>query len=260
MEYDQRIHDPASLSRSLIDWWALAGVDCAIAESPRMWTADRARAVADTPSARSTEPRDALAQDIIGAPSVTDFAPPGAAATDLAHYLQWLASDPARPERDYGDAAILPKLTAGRRVILITDLPTAEDMAAGALFSGDDGRLAAQMLRAINVDPDDCGHASLMLARPPGGLGEDSAWRFAAARMRHLLALARPEMLLLFGDRTNRALCQPDSLRLDKSLPFVNLDELNMRLAAVPAAFILLGHADRKAAAWKTLRTLGGRR
>lgn len=260
MEYHNRINDLMAVSRSLIEWWTLAGVDCAVEETPRRWVVGRSQAVADASSAMGTEALEVPAQKAISGPPAADFAPPGAAATDLTQCLPWLASDPARPERTYGDAAILPNLAPGPRVVLINDMPTAGDMVAGALFAGDDGRLAAQMLRAINVTPEDCGHASLLLARPPGGVGDDAAWRYAAARMRHLLALARPEMLLLFGDRTNRALCQPDSARVDKSLPFVNLDEPNMRVAAVPAAFILLGHADRKAEAWKTLRALGGRR
>ncbi len=263
MEYDQHRHDAQDMAQSLIDWWSLAGIDSAVDEVPRAWgrpvsgggeqpvvrPGDGMNAAA---GAASPLPRDQLQ------PTAFRSQPPPAAT--LEQYLAWLAEDPGQPEASFAAQRIVPHVVADADAVLITDMPSAADMTAGRLFSGDEGELARNMLRAIGIDPPSCGMASLLLTRPPGGLGDDALWPQAAERMRQLLGLARPRLLLLFGDKTKRALCGATRGDSVGSASMVNLGDREIRAIPLPAAFIMLQQPERKAAAWKDLRRAVGPR
>lgn len=265
MEYDQRIHDAVAAARSLLDWWALAGVDCAVADVPRGWLQQE---VSATPVAASVarlqqaeiaaSPAGSDGADIRSAvPATPDggrFALPASIPETLDDYVGWLMEDDAQPETAFAARRIRPDISVGLYVLLVTDMPSTEDMAAGRLLSGSEGDLALNMLRAIGVDGERAGMASLLLARPPGGVGDDGHWAHAAERMRLLLTLARPRLLLLLGDRTNRALCQATRGENWDFAQSVKVGDDDIRAIPLPAAFVMLQQPDRKAAAWKVLR------
>lgn len=256
MENRQPLNDFALVARSLIDWWSLAGVDCAVSDEPRTWGAGSQSAIAagQFPSPPKSAIATSLALDVedAGRSAASDARPPAFASLDA--YLAWLAEGSDHPEAEFAAERITPDVGAEADVLLITDMPSVADMAAGRLFSGDEGDLARAMLRAVDIDARTCGMASLLLARPPGGMGDDALWSCAAERIRHLLTLVRPRLLLLFGDRTKRALC--GATRGDPGPPeaLVNLGDREIRAISMPAAFIMLQQAGRKAAAWKDLR------
>lgn len=241
------------LVSSLLDWWALAGLDAAVADAPRNWL-EKPR-----PAARSAMPAPAATAARVSRPT------PGPAATSpplpdsLDAFLEWLATSLDQPEASYGRGRILPGALAGAPLMVVTDMPTAEDMKAGQLFAGEDGALLDAMLRAIGLDRTSTALASLHLTRPPAGIVDDAQLPALTARLSHYIGLARPECILFMGDRTSRALIPTDAGQGDKNLRFVNHQGLTIPAMRIAAPLVLLRYPDRKAAAWAALRQLGAR-
>lgn len=265
MKSGQPLHDTASAAQSLIDWWTLAGVDCAVDEQPRAWgRPEPTRGATQQPTPGPIDRSVPAAEMAAEAPETTARSAPLPASlpplATLDAYLAWLAETTDHPEAVFATQWIMPHGAEEADVLLITDMPSAADMAAGQLFSGDEGDLARNMLRAVGIGAQACGMASLLLARPPGGMGDDALWPHAAERIRHLLRLAKPRLLLLFGDRTKRALCGATRGDQGVSDGVVNLGDREIRAIPMPAAFIMLQQPERKAAAWKDLRRASGLR
>lgn len=265
MKSGQPLHDTAFAAQSLIDWWTLAGVDCAVDEQPRAWRqTEGARGATHEPTPQPIDRPAPAAGMMADAPDTAarsaprPLSPPPLATLDA--YLAWLAESADHPEAAFAPQWIMPHGVKEADVVMITDMPSAADMAAGQLFSGDEGDLARNMLRALGIDAQACGMASLLLARPPGGMGDDTLWPHAAERARHLLRLANPRLVLLFGDRTKRALCGANRDDPGASDGVVDLGDREIRAIPMPAAFIMLQQPERKAAAWKDLRRVAGAR
>jgi len=238
---------PASAIKSVIDWWALAGVDAAVTDAPRDWlAAERKPAVA--PLLRN-----------MAAPSISPPAAPSASPGTVDEFIDWLASSPDLPEAGFPGNRILPRTVVGAPLLIITDMPTDEDMAAGRLLSGADGKLLAAMLRAVGLDEAGVGVASLLLARPAGGMCDGPTWTTAVARMRRYIALTSPGGLLLLGDQTNRALCETDGAGTEENSMIVNYASAMILAMRLPAPHILMRHPARKIAAWAELRKLAAR-
>lgn len=245
--------DPAALAASVAHWWALAGVDVAIADEPYAWLG--LRPAAAPRSAPPVETASAPAEP----PAVLPPPPPAPMPEDLDAFLSWLATDADQPEAAISGPRILPVALPRPDLLILTDMPTQEDMAAGRLFSGADAGLLQAMLRAAGLNGGSIGHASLLLARPAGGVIDDRMMDRAAPRLVQFARLIAPRTIILFGDKTTRAFEQvkrvPDTL----STSAVNLNNEMISVVSLPAPFILLRHPERKAAAWGQLRQLAAR-
>ena len=91
-------------------------------------------------------------------------------------------------------------------IMLLSDAPTLEDLAAGQPIGGEAWALAQRMLAAIGIKADEAYMASLSCFHAPGQrLSEAQLAECAELARRHIL-LARPKRLLLFGDAPARAL------------------------------------------------------
>jgi uracil-DNA glycosylase len=233
-------------AESLIDWWALAGVDAVVGDSPRNWLVPDQRAAAAP--GLPDQPAPALP-----APAQT------AMPDSMDGFIEWLAHGSDLPETSFPGGRILPRTVAGARLLVITDMPTDEDMAAGRLLSGPDGALVAAMLRAVGLGEAEVSIASLLVTRPAGGMCEERIWSAATARMRHYIALGAPGGLLLFGDQTTRALGGMDNGSPAEPSGNVNHAEAMIPSMRFPAPYILMRYPARKAAAWADLRTLAVR-
>jgi uracil-DNA glycosylase len=231
---------------SLVDWWTLAGVDAVVGDSPRNWLA--------------ADQRPAIAPSLPGQPAPAVPAPAQMAMPDsMDGFIEWLAQGSDLPEARFPGGRILPRTVTGARLLVITDMPTDEDMAAGRLLSGADGVLVAAMLRAVGLEEAEVSIASLLVTRPAGGMCEERIWSEAAARMRHYIALGAPGGLLLFGDQTTRALGGMDSSPAAEPSGNVNHAKPMIPSMRFPAPYILMRYPARKAAAWADLRTLAVR-
>ncbi|HEX7820387.1 MAG TPA: hypothetical protein VF463_07190 [Sphingobium sp.] len=259
--------DNSALAASLAHWWALAGVDAAIAEAPHGWLAIDPPTAAPTPSSASRNPVNpgmdsALKAGLVPAPPAIVQEPEHAPAPmpdDMVGFLDWLATDPDQPESGFSRIRILPRVFADAEILVVIDMPTAEDMVAGRLFSGADHGLLSGMLRAVGVDVDKVAMASLLLARPAGGIMEDALASRAAVRLRHFMGLTNARQAIIFGDGTNRALEQMNEEASGTSTRCVNHQGASISAMLLPAPFVLLKHAERKAAAWGQLRQLAAR-
>jgi len=233
--------DVRSGAISALGWWLEAGVDTLVDESPRNWLRPApARATADAaPAAAAAAPveRDSLPATI---------AAMQARLTDPA----LLADAIGRPLPPIGDTA--------SGLMLLADMPEAEDAAAGQLLSGDAGRLLDRMLGAIGRDRASAYIATLAPARPAGGRIAPARAPELARLALHHVALAQPRMLLLLGDAPARAI-----LGMGLAEARGRIHELNHRNATVGvvATFpprYLLREQGAKAQAWQDLRMLLG--
>lgn len=259
-------HHPPSASgnaraiASMIDWWTLAGVDAAVADTPRNWLAPERKSAPPPPLAMAT----AAALAAPTAPTAS-CAPPAMAdglawPDSLEAFLDWLAQSSDLPDAPLPGNRVLPRAVEGAALLVVTDMPTDEDMAAGCLLSGADGALLAAMLRATGLNEAQVGVASLLLSRPAGGIGDDRIWRAAALRMRHFVALTAPKAILLLGDQTNRALRETSGDNIGENSPNFKYADTMIEAMRLPAPYILMRHPARKAAAWADLQALATHR
>lgn len=230
---------PVELANALMAWWSLAGVDCAVADAPVNW-------LRPTPSPNQR-------------PAHVPGSEPAAAKPRLPETLEafhaYLADASDLPEARWAMQRVAPVGEAGAELMVISDFPDSEDMGRDMLLSGEPGQLFDAMLRAIGLDRSRIYLASLAMAKPLGGMGEDETQQLVE-RMRVQITLARPKRVLLLGDRTNRALMAADS-----PVPSLGLAYLNHGAATVPAAAVLhprlmLSHGETKRDCWRTLQNL----
>jgi len=170
-------------AESLINWWQEAGVDHAVGESPRDWLR------------RNESP-----------PPVT--APPAAPPdklSDLAAFHALLANSTSLPMNRPGAIRVAPQGVEAAKVMLLSDLPDHDDAVDGRPIGGEAWRLTQRMLAAIGIEPGEAYLASLSPFHVPGARfnGELEA---CAALARDHIRLAKPKLLILFGDAPSRAL------------------------------------------------------
>jgi DNA polymerase len=230
--------DTAASADAFLAWWALAGVDCAIAETPVNW-------LRPASSAAIVCPADAAAAE-----------QPAAKAKTINAFHAWLADDATLLEARWSDRRILPVGQANASLMVVTDLPDPADMSAGQLLSDSAGTLFGAMLRAIGIARADIYLASLALTRPPGGMLDAQDMEALATRMRTQIALAAPRRLLLLGDRTIRALWPTDGGAAATSLRAFNHDGGTVPAVATFHPRLLLQQPAAKAECWRTLQSL----
>jgi len=173
---------------STLAWWLEMGVDVAVDEKARDWLKPAIENPPPTPAERP-EP---------------NIAPPS--HDTLAELQGWLASSTELPLASATARRIMPTGPEDAPIMLLSDAPTLEDLAAGQPIGGDPWALATRMLAAIGIKGDEAYVASLSCFHAPGQrLNEAQLAECADLARRHIL-LARPKRLLLFGDAPARAL------------------------------------------------------
>jgi uracil-DNA glycosylase family 4 len=179
-------------ARGALAWWLDAGVDAAIQEEPRNWL-------------QPHSPRKpAVAEEVASPPNVVQ---PG--HETLAELQQWLASSAHLPLASSTARRILPHGPENAAIMLLTDVPSLEDYAAGQPIGGDAWALAQRMLGAIGIPPDQAYVASLSPINTPGTrLSGRDREDYAEIARRHV-RLAKPQRLLLFGEASLALLGKP---------------------------------------------------
>jgi DNA polymerase len=178
---------PADAESALI-WWAEAGVDTLVDEAPRDWLRPAARAAPPSaPPAAAEEPADILPDQL-----------------DL--FQAWLASSDRLAFASPASPRICPAGDPASGLMILADMPSGEDCAAGTLISGEAGRLFERMLAAIGRDRASVYLAALSCIRSPSGQLNNDSMKSCAALARHHIGLAAPRAVLLFGDACAKAL------------------------------------------------------
>lgn len=161
---------------------------------------------------------------------------------------QWLATAVDIPGADWS-ARCLPNGPADASLMILADVPDAEDVAGGALFSGAAGRLLDAMLSAIGRSRHDVRIASIALTRPVAGRIDGTETASLTAIARHHVTLVRPRHLLLLGQ-------QASQLFAVENQPDVNQDGTTMVTLALHHPRLLLERPMLKRQAWDVLKTL----
>jgi uracil-DNA glycosylase family 4 len=186
----ERGNDPLSPSAaaSVLQWWADAGVDVMVDESPRDWLRPNKEAPAGlAPPAAPAEPQNKL-------PDQLDLF-----RGHLRDSISLPFASPAAPR-------VCPAGDPTAGLMILTDMPAAEDCATGTLLSGNVGKLFDRMLAAIGRDRNSIYLASLSCIRSPDGRFTSEAAMQCTTLARHHIGLAGPRALLLFGDACSKAL------------------------------------------------------
>jgi uracil-DNA glycosylase len=171
---------------SALQWWADAGVDILVDEEPRDWLNPKTKAVLPT-EAPAAGPQDEL---------------PG--QLDLFH--AYLASSDRLAFASPSAPRVCPAGDPASGLMIIVDMPTLEDCTAGALISGEAGRLFDRMLAAIGRDRSSIYLAALSCLRSPDGRFASDSAQQCATLARHHIGLADPKAVLLFGEACSKAL------------------------------------------------------
>jgi uracil-DNA glycosylase len=227
--------------RSVVAWWADAGVDQLIDEAPTPWP-DRAakKAVPAPPSAKPQK----------NAPQVPEM------PRNLTAFTHWLMAlpllDPVCPPTQRIAASGNP---AADLMILI-DVPEAEDVTTGALLSGQAGALFDRMLAAIRRDRQSVYIAAICPGRPPGGSITEELLIDLAPLARQHIALVAPKRLWLMGQTASRAALGVDEASVRGRLGNFNHEGVNVTAVASVSPRFLLANPKRKAAAWADMQML----
>ena len=238
------------LIESALGWWADAGVDTAISETPRDWLAPPA------------PPPPAIAAPAARTPDAAPSPVTAAMPNDLAALHTLLAEGAYAPAAAPPRLRVAPSGDPASGLMIIADMPDAPDVAAGHLLAGETRRLFDAMLAAMGRSRDTVYLAALSPARISGGRIDAALATPLTALMRRHIALVAPRAVMLLGDETCRALLGVERGQA-RGEPGGALRELNHDGGTVPAIAIvhprfLLRHPAAKAEAWTEMRRLIG--
>ncbi len=189
-----RGNDPnhAAAAASLLQWWADAGVDVLVDEAPRDWLRVKSKAPPPLPGTP--------------APAMPTPAPADALPDQLELFRGFLRDNHALPYASPSARRVCPAGDPASGLMIMSDMPAAEDCGTGTLLSGDVGRLFDRMLAAIGRDRSSVYLASMSCFRSPDGRFTTGTAKDCARLALHHIGLAAPRALLLFGDACSKAL------------------------------------------------------
>lgn len=176
----------AADAASALGWWLQAGVDVAVAESPRNWL--------KAPPPAPPNVRQPSAQAV------------SQALETLHLFRDWLGTAPSLPLAAAGTTRVLPQGQESAPVMLVAEMPAREDAAEGKPIGGDAWLLMAKMLAAVGIPADDAYTATLSCFHAPGAKMRAEELAECAGIARQHVTLAKPKRLLLLGDAPARAL------------------------------------------------------
>ena len=236
------MHDTAistSTAASLIGWWQDAGVDVLVDEAPMPWL-ERAKPIAKVEArSQSQEPQ-----------------PPATLPDSLSALTAWLMNDPDIPEAGPPARRIAASGAEGAALMIIVDMPEANDHEAGALLSGKSAALFENMLKAMGQNRASVYIAALSPGRPVTGRLSDAALPRLTEIARHHIALSVPKRLWLLGSTVSRALLGVDDVASVGNLHDFNHETVNIPTVASFAPRFLLDNPAQKARVWADMQVL----
>lgn len=188
----------APAAESVLQWWSDAGVDILIDEAPRDWLRPQP-APAGAPAPEARKPARAPAPPPREAPAET-------LPDQLDLFQAWLKSSDTLAYAAPSAPRVCPSGDPASGLMILADMPSTDDCAAGTLLSGEPGRLFDRMLAAIGRNRDSVYLAALSCLRSPDGRFSSPAALNCATLARHHIGLVAPKAVLLFGDACSKAL------------------------------------------------------
>jgi DNA polymerase len=220
-----------------LSWWEEAGVDTIVGETPRDWLAPK------VPAAKASAP--------VAEPEQTETLP-----DQLGAFQTWLAATDSLPFAAPGARRVAPAGEAGAGLMVVTDAPSAEDAAAGTLFSGETGALFDRMLAAIGQSRETIYLAPLSPVAPPAGkIGGGNLQRLTEI-LRHHIGLVKPGALLVFGNDTSRGLFGAVTAQMRGRWLELETPQGPVRAVVTIRPQELHGNRNLRAMAWEDLQML----
>ncbi len=221
---------------SALRWWEEAGVDVIVGETARDWLNPVAKAAAPAPTA---EPAAAV--------HLPD---------DLSAFQHWLLTTDQLPAAIASSSRIGPTGNPSSELMMLIDMPAAEDVAAGALLAGEVGEMFDRMLARMGRSRENIYLASLSPARAATGrLAPKDASRLAEIA-RHHIALISPKALLVFGDLCSQALLGTAVSGARERWHEVDTPHGKVRTIATFHPHYLHRQPNSRKMAWEDLQTL----
>jgi len=181
-----------SAALSALDWWAEAGVDTLADDLPRNW-------LAATPVSGAAEASLAEVLPVLPTPATAVTLP-----DTLEAFRAFLQTDDSVPGP--ANARIDAAGDPASGIVLVVDMPEAEDRASGRLLSGEVGALFDRMLGAIKLERSQVYLIPFSPARPTSGRLAEAPLKALRPLLLHHLGLVAPRKLLLLGDAPVQAL------------------------------------------------------
>jgi DNA polymerase len=233
-------HDfETAAAASALAWWLEAGVDTIAGEEARDWLRPKA----------PSPPAAAAAES-----SATDVGEELPGQLDL--FQAWLASSDRLPHAAPSAPRVCPAGDPAAGLMVMIDMPSAEDCAAGTLLTGEVGRLFDRMLAAIGRDRGSIYFAAVSCLRSADGRLNGEPEKQCALLARHHIGLAAPRAVLLFGDGASKALLGLPVTRARGRWHEVATHAGPVRALATISPRQLLAHPSQKAHAWADLQLL----
>ncbi len=257
---------------ALLDWHVESGVDLALDDAPHDRYADSRTAAApmvEAPAAQREAPAVAPAPDIrpripsIAAPE--DAARAAEAAAANSHTIEELAAAmkefPHAPFRDMAQHFLFSAGAPGVRLMVFDAAPGATEESTNEAFSGLRARLLDNMLAAIGHNRQNAYLAYVSPWRPPGdrNLTAPEIATLAPFARRHV-ELARPDVLLLFGEAPARVMIETrEPLAKLRGKPFdIACGAHSAKGFVFSGLESMLKSPALKPAAWRDLRAAAG--
>jgi len=242
---------------SLMGWWEDAGLDVLVDETPRDWLARVEPAPTATAAAvGAPNPAAAIRPSLPDAPAASaPTPPPGPGFPDtLPAFQSWLATSEKISMPLAARVAASGDPASGLMVLI--DLPEAEDPAMGRLLSGAAGDLFDKMIGAMGRDRQALYLSAMAPGRPAGGYVDRAQGALFGQLARHHVALAKPRALLLMGEQPSRTFLNLGFVEARGRVHDVQLPGGAVSAVATFHPRTLLQHPQQKRRAWEDLQLL----
>ncbi len=248
--------DPVLVAtKSYHAWWLDAGLDVLCADEPAGWlNAAQGDATDFDTYVKSLEasdktkasPRPEPAHRADDMATSTDWPALPTALADLPEYYRNLCAITNR-------SCLAPMGNGSELLCIVTDMPTQGDGKSGQLFSGEDGILLSNMLKAIGLSRAD---VFIIAAVPyftasPDYQAQADYW---ASLLRRQLSILTARHVLVLGDAGSRFLIGDNSAKMRGRLHDVNHDSGHISLSTSFHPMGLLKRPDFKRMAWQDLQ------
>ena len=227
---------------SLNGWWELAGVDSAIGDEAVDWLALDAK-----PETVALVPVKQVQPEL---PAKTKAEWP----QEIETLRRMISEGAALPCNTLGNRMVAPIGPGNASLMIVSDLPDADELAAETLGSGATGALLERMLSVIGVDLAECYWTTLSATIPATGELPDSVLPELADFMRHQINLVDPKSFILLGSSACRALLGLELMEARGNLQDFNHDGGKKAVLTTFHPRTLIARPQMKAQAWKDLQ------
>ncbi len=234
---------------SLQHWWSLAGVDLNYAETPDSLLKETIQ-----PKAVTIDDQPASMAKLQEETAVFEDTP--VFPNEIGAFLQWLQKPENLVEKSSAREFVVPEGQVEPKYMLVSAMPETVNQGVASHFSQNSSVLVQNMMKALGTELEQCFHFPLALGRPVDGRIAKHRMKPLLDRALHLIALIRPERIILFGDTVSHAFFGEDLLTARQKKQFINHSSSKTEAIVTFHPRILLARPELKTEAWKDLQQL----